>query len=192
MEVFARRDDVQQLPGGVSNLLGSFSADDQLLTANEVNCTRVTTGGVCGRRSRRKPENQRSRVNPTPLCESAWSSAASNGNRPATNERKNRLVSRWWRRIGADGTAGADVVSSPWLGQTQPLAQLSSFARAIWRFATPPSRSAVIRACRVILLEMAGVTFTMCDSGTMQAHCNATTKPPRRSRRSSGRYQHLS
>lgn len=35
---------VQQLPGGVSNLSGSFSADDQLLTANEVNSYRLATG----------------------------------------------------------------------------------------------------------------------------------------------------
>ena len=35
---------VQQLPGGISNLSGSFSADDQLLTANEVNSYRLATG----------------------------------------------------------------------------------------------------------------------------------------------------
>jgi hypothetical protein len=35
---------VQQLPGGVSNLSGSFSPDDQLLTANEVNSYRLATG----------------------------------------------------------------------------------------------------------------------------------------------------
>jgi len=35
---------VQQLPGGVSNLSGRFSADDQLLTASEVNSYRLATG----------------------------------------------------------------------------------------------------------------------------------------------------
>jgi hypothetical protein len=35
---------VQQLPGGVSNLSGRFSSDDQLLTANEVNSYRLATG----------------------------------------------------------------------------------------------------------------------------------------------------
>jgi hypothetical protein len=35
---------VQQLSGGVSNLSGRFSADDQLMTANEVNSYRLATG----------------------------------------------------------------------------------------------------------------------------------------------------
>ena len=35
---------VNQLPGGVSNLSGRFSADDQLLTASEVNSYRLATG----------------------------------------------------------------------------------------------------------------------------------------------------